>query len=74
MPMTEATFDENIKKLEAIVADLEADNLDLEQAIEKYEAGVQLVKSCQKRINEAELKIKTITKDHLINSNESDES
>ena len=73
MPMTKATFDENIKKLEAIVADLEADNLDLEQAIEKYEAGVQLVKACQKRINEAELKIKTITKDHFANSNESDE-
>lgn len=42
----ELGFDARLEKLEAIVAELEDGSLGLEEAIERYQAGIGHVKAC----------------------------
>lgn len=48
------------KELEKITADLQAEDLDLETAIEKFERGLALSEQLKKRLNEIENRIETI--------------
>ncbi len=50
-------IEEAIKQLEEIAQNLESGNLTLEQAMDEYTKGVQLVKLCSGQLNEAKLKI-----------------
>jgi len=60
--MTESkSFETNLQELESIVNQLEQGELSLDDALKKFEEGVKLARFCQKTLNEAELKIKTIT-------------
>ena len=45
-PDNEASFDERLSRLEAIVNELERGELGLETAIERYQEGVELLKGC----------------------------
>ena len=56
-------FEEALKKLEAIVAAMEADDLPLETLIQRYEEGVKLAQLCQAKFAEAEVKIQQLEKD-----------
>lgn len=51
-----------MKKLEAIVEEMESDELPLEELIKHYEQGTQLAGVCQKKLAEAELKIQKLEK------------
>ncbi|WP_350344672.1 exodeoxyribonuclease VII small subunit [Proteinivorax tanatarense] len=53
-------FEQAYSELEKIVNSLEDGNLDLEEALEKYEQGIELLKVCQSKIKGAEQKIKKI--------------
>jgi exodeoxyribonuclease VII small subunit len=55
-------FEEALKKLEAIVAAMEAEDLPLETLLAKYEEGTRLAKACQEKLAEAELKIQQLEK------------
>jgi exodeoxyribonuclease VII small subunit len=44
----QATFDERLARLEAIVAELEQGKLGLEGSIERYQEGVTILAQCQK--------------------------
>ena len=55
-------FEEALKKLEAIVEAMEAEDLPLETLLAKYEEGNQLAKICQDKLAEAELKIQQLEK------------
>jgi exodeoxyribonuclease VII small subunit len=55
-------FEEVLKKLEGIVETMESDNLPLETLISQYEEGTKLVKICQEKLAEAELKIQQLEK------------
>lgn len=61
--MKSLRFEEAMKKLEKIVADLESGNLSLEDSLKKYEEGVRLSVFCSKRLDEAEKKIQVLSKD-----------
>ena len=50
-------FEENMSKLESIVADLENGNLNLDESVKKFEEGIKLSKECNKMLEEAEKKI-----------------
>ena len=52
-----------MKKLEGIVAAMESDDLPLETLLARYEEGTKLVKICQEKLAEAELKIQQLEKD-----------
>ena len=60
----EKNFEEMLDELEKIVESLEKDDLKLDDAISKFEAGMKIANNCNKKIEEAEKKI-TI----LINEN-----
>ncbi|AUR53139.1 exodeoxyribonuclease VII small subunit [Aquella oligotrophica] len=52
-----------IKQLEQTIDDIEAGNIDLEQALNKYKEGVNLVKFCQEKLQDIEQKIKILDQD-----------
>ncbi|MGO8765575.1 MAG: exodeoxyribonuclease VII small subunit [Limisphaerales bacterium] len=53
-------FEEALKKLESIVEAMESDDLPLETLLARYEEGNRLVKICQDKLAEAELKIQQL--------------
>ena len=53
------TFEESVKALEDIVEALENGDLPLEEAVKKYQEGMQLSKHCHTLLEEAE---KVLTK------------
>ncbi|MGD0746056.1 MAG: exodeoxyribonuclease VII small subunit [Verrucomicrobiota bacterium] len=55
-------FEEALKKLEGVVEAMETDELPLEALLSKYEEGTRLVKICQEKLAEAELKIQQLEK------------
>jgi exodeoxyribonuclease VII small subunit len=59
-PAKNPPFEEALQKLEAVVEAMEADDLPLETLLAKYEEGAKLVKICQEKLAEAELKIQQL--------------
>jgi len=55
-------FEEALQKLESIVEGMESGDLPLETLLTQYEEGVRLVKLCQEKLSEAELKIQQLEK------------
>ena len=55
-------FEEALQKLEGVVEAMEADDLPLETLLAKYEEGAKLVKICQEKLAEAEVKIQQLEK------------
>ena len=56
-------FDASLKELESIVEKLEEATINLEDSVKSFEEGVNLVKQCQKQLQDAELKIKKLLDD-----------
>ena len=55
-------FEEALQKLEGVVEAMEADDLPLESLLARYEEGARLVKICQEKLAEAEVKIQQLEK------------
>ena len=53
-------FEEKMEKLEKIVADLENDNSDLEDSINKYSEAMKLIKECDGQLKNIEENINKI--------------
>ena len=56
-------FEKSLSKLESIVEVLESENVSLEESVKKFEEGISLVKSCQKQLKDAELKVNKLLDD-----------
>lgn len=56
----EVSFEEALKKLESIVEAMEADDLPLDELIQRFEEGASLAKLCQDRLSEAEVKVRLL--------------
>jgi exodeoxyribonuclease VII small subunit len=56
-------FESSLKELESIVKKLEDENINLEDSVKSFEAGINLVKECQKQLEDAELKVKQLLDD-----------
>ena len=56
-----ATFEEDLLKLENIVAKLEKGDAPLEESIKMFEEGVKLTGALQKTLEDAEGKIKVVS-------------
>lgn len=54
------TFEENMLRLEQIVRALERGDVALEESLKLFQEGTQLVQSCGKLLDEAELQVKKI--------------
>ena len=55
-------FEEALQTLESVVEAMESDDLPLETLLAKYEEGAKLVKICQEKLAEAEVKIQQLEK------------
>ena len=62
MPVTKrpTTFAKTITELEALANRLEDNDTPLEQSLEDFESGVQLIRQAQKALLEAEQKVKML--------------
>ena len=54
------TFEEAIKELERLVDSLDKGDISLDEAIAAYDRGSQLKDYCQKKLQEAKMKVDTI--------------
>ena len=55
-----SNFEDDLKKLQSILDDIESDKLTLEDSIQKYKEGMELSKKCQEALNEAKQVIKLL--------------
>ena len=54
------SIEKSLTELERLVEELENGDLELDQALKKFEQGVKLSRECQKTLEEAEMKIKIL--------------
>lgn len=57
------TFEQAFEELEALVAELEGGDLPLEESMENFARGQALAKRCSQLLEEAELKLVSLTQD-----------
>ncbi len=60
----EMTFEESLKRLEEIVKDLENGNVQLDDAINKFKEAMDLSKTCNEKLKNAEENINKILKEN----------
>jgi exodeoxyribonuclease VII small subunit len=60
--MTE-TYEQKIEKLRQIIEKIEDGNTSLDESLRLYEQGAALVKQCETLLNEAEVRITTLSRD-----------
>lgn len=60
---TSPSFEERMEALEAVVRDLEGDELSLEAAIERYRAGVEHLRACRALLDDAEERLVELVQD-----------
>ena len=59
----EPSFDDRLARLEAIVAELEKGEIALEPAIERYQEGVELLKSCRGLLESFRKRVEVLSAD-----------
>jgi len=60
--MAEIKFEDTLKKLEKIVEDLEKGDLSLDEALKKYQEGIELSRQCAQRLENTKKKIDVLVK------------
>lgn len=58
----EASFEQDLEKLEAIVNALEEGGLTLDESLKRFEDGIQLARRCEKALTETERRIEILLK------------
>ncbi len=54
------SIEKSLTELERLVEELENGDLELDQALKKFEQGVKLSRECKKTLEETEMKIKIL--------------
>ena len=55
------SFESNMQRLEQIVRAMERGDVALEESLKLFQEGTELVRSCGKLLDEAELQVKLVT-------------
>ncbi len=55
-----ASFEESLAELELLVAKLERGEISLEESLEAFEKGVNLTRTCQQALRDAEQKVQIL--------------
>ncbi|MDL1910552.1 exodeoxyribonuclease VII small subunit [Chloroflexi bacterium CFX6] len=72
-PVEELTFEEALAELEEIVATLEGEQSQLEEAIKLFERGQALASRCGELLEAAELKVRQVAGDEVVSFEEESE-
>ena len=59
------SIEARLSELEAILEELESGDLELDQALKRFEQGVKLSRECQNTLEDAEMKIKILMDNEL---------
>jgi len=65
------SIEARLRELETILEELESGDLELDQALKKFEQGVKLSRECQKTLEDAEIKIKILMDNELKDTDQS---
>ncbi|MEQ1544492.1 exodeoxyribonuclease VII small subunit [Methyloglobulus sp.] len=57
---TSPSFEDTLAELEQLVSRLERGDISLEESLQSFERGVNLTRSCQKALQEAEQKVQIL--------------
>lgn len=60
------SFEDALSELETVVAKMESGDLTLEDSLKEYERGMQLSRSCQKILAEAEQRVQILSNDNKL--------
>lgn len=60
MNQNNATFEQNMQRLEQIVRAMERGDVALDESLKLFQEGTELVRSCGKLLDEAQLQVKKI--------------
>lgn len=60
MSKDKSSFENQLNQLNEIVNALEIGELPLDESLKQYEAGIKLVRTCQKKLNEAQQQIEIL--------------
>ena len=60
MSQSNATFETNMQRLEQIVRAMERGDVALEESLKLFQEGTELVQSCGKLLDDAELQVKKV--------------
>ncbi len=66
------TFEENMQRLEQIVRAMERGDVALEESLKLFQEGTELVRSCGKLLDDAQMQVKKIMTDASGNPVEED--
>ena len=58
--MNQATFEEDLKRLEQIVRAMERGEVALDESIKLFQEGTELARRCAKRLDEAQMQVDLI--------------
>ena len=58
--MKKRTFETALARLEQIVTELEQDELELDAGLKKFDEGLQLVRFCSQKLNEADSRVELL--------------
>ncbi len=58
------SFEDSLNELEQLVETMEKGELSLEESLKSFERGVQLTRTCQKAIKEAEQKVQILLQEN----------
>jgi exodeoxyribonuclease VII small subunit len=58
------TFEQSIEKVETIISKLQSGQIDLDDSIDEFKIGLDLINNAQERLNQANLKIQKIVKEN----------
>lgn len=58
--MNQATFEEDLKRLEQIVRAMERGEVALDESIKLFQEGTELARRCAKRLDEAQMQVNSI--------------
>jgi exodeoxyribonuclease VII small subunit len=64
---TPPNYETAIAELEAIVGQMESENLTLEQSLSAHKRGAELLKFCQQSITEAEQQVRIVSETNQLN-------
>ena len=54
------TFEKGLSELQRLVQELERNDISLEQSVENFEKGIKVAKYCERKLKDAENKVKAI--------------
>jgi exodeoxyribonuclease VII small subunit len=62
---SQQSFETALKELEAIVAQMESGQLSLEQSLQSYQRGSELLQFCQKSLSEIEQQVRLLNENNI---------